>query len=143
MSIEINFLFTRIIIISLLPSRTCRRLCLALYSIEYMGLNKNIILYDNDTRKYRQLRAGVRMYRIFLIISLQAYVAITNMDLTDPPTPISVNELDKLTTKLKCFVLKNIRVDSRTCGEWAPSCLLSQRCSSSTRVTIYSVIRKF
>ena len=43
-----------------------------------------------------------------------------------------------LTVRLKCFVLKNIRVLSSTCGEWAPSCLLSHRCSSSTLVTMYS-----
>jgi hypothetical protein len=43
-----------------------------------------------------------------------------------------------LTVRLKCFVLKNIRVLSRTWGEWAPSCLLSHRCSSSTLVTMYS-----
>lgn len=41
-----------------------------------------------------------------------------------------------LTAKLKCFVLKNMRVLSNTWGEWAPNCLLSQRCSSSMRVTI-------
>jgi hypothetical protein len=46
--------------------------------------------------------------------------------------------LTALTVRLKCFVLKNIRVLSSTCGECAPSCLLSHRCSSSTLVTMYS-----
>lgn len=40
--------------------------------------------------------------------------------------------------RLKCFVLKNIKVLSSTCGECAPNCLHSHRCSSSTRVTMYS-----
>lgn len=51
---------------------------------------------------------------------------------------IHPEEMLKLTVRLKYFVLKNINVLNRTCGECAPNCLHSQRCSSSTRVTIYS-----
>lgn len=49
-----------------------------------------------------------------------------------------VNFICKLTTRLKCFVLKYMSVLNRTCGEWAPNCLHSHKCSSSTLVTIYS-----
>jgi hypothetical protein len=60
--------------------------------------------------------------------------SISSLPRQDPSRSPSI----KLTTRLKCFVLKNINVLRRTCGECAPSCLHSHKCSSSTRVTMYS-----
>lgn len=43
---------------------------------------------------------------------------------------INISDYATHTITLKCFVLKYINVFSRTNGEYAPSCLLSHKCSS-------------